>query len=65
MILIPFEEYNSLKETAYLLKGPNRGILLKSIAELEQGGGIKKDLIEEWNWFGRLHIGKIIYIGKK
>jgi len=47
LILIPLDEYNSLKETAYLLKGPNRDILLKSITELEQGDGIKKDLIEE------------------
>ena len=47
LILIPLDEYNSLKETAYLIKGQNRDILLKSIAELEQGDGIKKDLIEE------------------
>ncbi len=46
LILIPLDEYNSLKETAYLLKGANRDVLLKSIEELEKGGGIKKDLIE-------------------
>ena len=46
LVLIPLDEYNSLKETAYLLKGANRDVLLKSIEELEKGGGIKKDLIE-------------------
>lgn len=46
LILIPLDEYNSLKETAYLLKGANRDVLLKSIEELEQGKGIEKDIIE-------------------
>ena len=46
LVLIPLDEYNSLKETAYLLKGANRDILLKSIAELEKGDGFEKDLIE-------------------
>ena len=46
LVLIPMDEYNSLKETAYLLKGANRDVLLKSIAELEKGDGIEKELIE-------------------
>ncbi len=47
LVLIPLEEYNALIETAYLLKGANRDVLLKSIKELEQGEGIEKGLIEE------------------
>jgi len=40
------DEYNSLKETTYLLTGRNRDILLNSIKELEAGKGVQKDLIE-------------------
>ncbi|RFC53871.1 type II toxin-antitoxin system Phd/YefM family antitoxin [Brumimicrobium aurantiacum] len=46
LVLISLDEYNSLKETAYLLTGKNRDVLLKSIKELETGNGIEKDLIE-------------------
>ena len=46
LILIPLDEYNSLKETAYLLKGKNRDVLLKSIEELENNEGLEKDLID-------------------
>ena len=45
LILIPLDEYNSLKETAYLLKGKNREVLLKSIEELENNKGVEKELI--------------------
>lgn len=47
LVLISLDEYNSLKETTYLLTGKNRDILLNSINELESGKGIQKDLIEE------------------
>jgi len=47
LVLISLDEYNSLKETTYLLTGKNRDILLNSIKELEAGKGIQKDLIEE------------------
>jgi len=47
LVLIPLDEYNSLKETTYLLKGKNRDILLKSIAELEAGLGKENNLIEK------------------
>ncbi len=47
LVLISLDEYNSLKETTYLLTGKNRDILLKSIKELEAGKGIQQDLIEE------------------
>ena len=46
LVLIPLDEYNSLKETTYLLTGKNRTVLLKSIEELEVGNGIEKDIIE-------------------
>ena len=46
LVLVPLDEYNSLKETTYLLKGANRDVLLKSVAELEKGTGIEKALIE-------------------
>ncbi|MGV8946644.1 MAG: type II toxin-antitoxin system Phd/YefM family antitoxin [Lutibacter sp.] len=46
LVLISLNEYNSLKETTYLLTGKNRDILLNSIKELEAGKGVQKDLIE-------------------
>ncbi|AUP79756.1 type II toxin-antitoxin system Phd/YefM family antitoxin [Flavivirga eckloniae] len=46
LVLISLDEYNSLKETTYLLTGKNRDILLNSIKELEAGEGVQKDLIE-------------------
>lgn len=46
LVLISLDEYNSLKETTYLLTGKNRDILLNSIKELDAGNGIEKDLIE-------------------
>ena len=46
LVLISLDEYNSLKETSYLLSGNNRDVLLKSIQELETGSGIQNDLIE-------------------
>ncbi len=46
LVLISLDEYNSLKETTYLLTGKNRDILLKSIEELETGKGVQKNLLE-------------------
>ncbi len=46
LVLISLDEYNSLRETTYLLTGKNRDILLNSIKELEAGKGVQKDLIE-------------------
>ena len=46
LVLISLDEYNSLKETTYLLTGKNRDLLLNSIKELEAGNGMEKDLIE-------------------
>ncbi|PHS62070.1 MAG: prevent-host-death protein [Flavobacterium sp.] len=47
LVLISLDEYNSLKETTYLLSGKNRDVLLNSIKELESGKGVKKEIIEE------------------
>lgn len=47
LVLISLDEYNSLKETTYLLSGKNRDVLLKSIKELESGSVIREDLIEK------------------
>jgi antitoxin YefM len=46
LVLISLDEYNSLKETTYLLTGKNRDILLNSIKELEEGNGTQQDLIK-------------------
>lgn len=46
LVLISLDDYNSLKETTYLLTGRNRDILLNSIKELEEGNGIEKGMIE-------------------
>lgn len=45
LVLISLDEYNSLKETAYLLSGKNRDILLDSVKELEEGKGTQNDLV--------------------
>ena len=47
LVLMSLDEYNSLKETTYLLSGTNRDVLLNSIKELESGKGIEKDLIDQ------------------
>jgi len=47
LVLISLDEYNSLKETTYLLRGKNRDILLNSIKELDSDKGTQRDLIEE------------------
>ena len=46
LVLISLDEYNSLKETAYLLSGNNRDVLLESINELESGLGTEKKFLK-------------------
>jgi len=47
VVLISLEDYESLEETAYLLKSPrNARRLLESIKELEEGSGTERNLIE-------------------
>ena len=47
-VILSLAEYESLKETAHLLRSPaNARKLLDSIDELESGGGSNQALIEE------------------
>ncbi|GKW26330.1 antitoxin YefM [Pectobacterium carotovorum subsp. carotovorum] len=46
-VLMSLEEYNSLEETAYLLRSPaNAKRLMNSIESLKAGNGEKRDIIE-------------------
>jgi antitoxin YefM len=47
LVLISLEEYNSLKETAYLLSGKNREVLMQSLKEAQSGATEARDLIDE------------------
>jgi antitoxin YefM len=47
LVLISLTEYNSLKETSYLLTGKNRDVLIKSLQEAKSGGSKEHKLIEE------------------
>lgn len=45
VVIVSLEDYESLKETAYLLRSPaNARRLLVSIDELENGGGAVREL---------------------
>jgi antitoxin YefM len=45
VVIVSLEDYESLKETAYLLRSPaNARRLLASIDELESGGGTVREL---------------------
>jgi antitoxin YefM len=47
VVIVSLEDYQSLKETAYLLRSPeNARRLLTSIDRLESGRGIEQDLSE-------------------
>jgi antitoxin YefM len=47
VVMVALEDYESLKETAYLLRNPaNARRLLASIERLENGGGTERDLTE-------------------
>jgi antitoxin YefM len=47
VVIVALADYESLKETAYLLRSPeNARRLLASIDRLEHGGGIGRDLLE-------------------
>jgi antitoxin YefM len=47
LVLISLEEYNSLKETSYLLTGKNREVLMKSLEEAKAGKLVENSLLEE------------------
>lgn len=47
VVMLSLEDYESLQETAYLLRSPvNAKRLIDSIEELNQGKGIKKKVID-------------------
>ncbi len=47
VVIIPFDEYNSLKETQYLLGNPaNKRHILESIKEVESGKIVERDLVQ-------------------
>lgn len=47
VVMVALDDYESLKETAFLLRSPeNARRLLASIDRLEHGGGLARDLLE-------------------
>jgi len=47
VVMLSLEDYQAMEETAYLLRAPaNARHLLESIAELEAGRGVARDLVE-------------------
>jgi antitoxin YefM len=47
VVVVALSEWESLKETDYLLRSPaNARRLMRSIEQLESGGGVVKDLAE-------------------
>ena len=47
VVIMSLEDFEALEETAYLLRSPkNTRRLIESIAQLENGNGIEKELIE-------------------
>ena len=47
LVLVSLAEYNSLKETSYLLSGRNRDVLMKSLREAKSGKSEEHNLLEE------------------
>lgn len=48
VVMLSLEDYQSLAETAYLLRSSNNAQrLLEAMAELDSGKGIERELIEE------------------
>lgn len=47
LVLIPLDEYNSLKETSYLLSGKNREVLIQSLKEAKEGQIVENSIIED------------------
>ena len=47
VVMISMDEYNSMKETNYLLSSPtNKRNLLESLEQLRDGKGFERDLLE-------------------
>lgn len=48
VVIVALDDYQSLKETAYLLRSPaNARRLLAAIDRMEKGGGTVRELIDE------------------
>ncbi len=48
VVMMSMEDYQSLEETAYLLRSPrNTRRLLDAIQQLEQGGGVPRELSDK------------------
>ncbi len=47
LVVISLEEYNSMKETSYLLSGKNRDVLIQSLKEAENDSTVNHELLEE------------------
>lgn len=47
LVVISLEEYNSMKETSYLLTGKNRDVLIQSLKEAKNSTIEHHDLLEE------------------
>jgi len=47
LVLIPLDEYNSLKETSYLLSGKNREVIIQSLKEAKEGQILENPIIEK------------------
>jgi len=47
VVIMSLEDYEALEETAYLLRSPkNTRRLIESIAQLEKGDGVERELVE-------------------
>jgi antitoxin YefM len=47
VVIMSLEDFEALEETAYLLRSPkNMRRLIESIAQLENGTGVEKELVE-------------------
>ncbi|MGC5309237.1 type II toxin-antitoxin system Phd/YefM family antitoxin [Micromonospora zamorensis] len=47
VVIVPLAEYESMKETEYLLRSPsNAAVLRRSMAELEEGDTAERGLID-------------------
>ena len=47
VVVVSLEDYESLKETAYLMRSPaNARRLLDAMERLEAGGGVARDMVE-------------------
>ncbi|MEU7617609.1 type II toxin-antitoxin system prevent-host-death family antitoxin [Micromonospora rifamycinica] len=47
VVIVPLAEYESMKETEYLLRSPgNAAALRRSIAELDEGDATERELVD-------------------